>query len=242
MEAHPHSRLYSKLKSCSQAVSWVACLFGCIELAGWTFKIDPLKNVFHGLPSMVPNTAMAFVLAGFSLWLQRTETAGVVTRRMAKAFAVMVALIGALTLCEYLFDWKPGIDQLLFGETLSQLSTPFPGRPAFLTSLNFLFLGLALLFLDLKSRYQRRAVEFLTATAILISLLALIGYACKVPFFHTWTSLFPNAGMALHTAVAFTLLGAGILCARPDQGLLEVLTSPTASGTMARRLILAPVH
>ena len=136
---------------------------------------------------------------------------------------------------------RASIDQLLFGETLSKLPAHLPGRPAFLTALNFLFLGLALLLLDLKSRYHSRTVELLTATAILISLLALIGYACNVPSFYTWTSLFPNAGMALHTAVAFTLLGAGILCARPDQGLMGIVTSPTASGTMARRLILAPV-
>jgi len=66
MKTHPNSRLFSNLKSCSQGASWVVILFGCLGLAGWTFEIDPLKNVFHGLPSTVPNTAMAFVLAGFS--------------------------------------------------------------------------------------------------------------------------------------------------------------------------------
>ena len=208
-------------------------LFGCLALVGCTFEIDSLKSVFQGLPSMVPNTAMAFMLAGLSLGLKRTESAGTVTRRTAKAFAVIVVLIGAFTLCEYLLDWEPGIDRLLFGETLSKLPTPIPGRPAFLTALNFLFLGLALLLLDLKSRYHSRPVELLTATAILISLLALIGYACNVPFFYTWTSLFPNTGMALHTSMAFTLLGAGILCVRPDQGLMGIVTSPTASGPRA---------
>src|SRR6266446_5670796 len=69
MEAHPNSRLFSSLKSCSKGAGLVLILFGGLCLVGWTFKIDPLKNVFHGLQFMVPNTAMAFVLAGFSLWL-----------------------------------------------------------------------------------------------------------------------------------------------------------------------------
>src|SRR5438093_10363744 len=129
MKAHPIPRLFSTLKSCSQGASWVVFWIGCLGLVGWTFKIDPLKNVFHGLPSMVPNTAMAFALAGLSLSLQGTETAGRGTRRTAKAFAGIVALIGALTLCEYVLDWEPGIDRLLFGETLSKLPTPIPGRP-----------------------------------------------------------------------------------------------------------------
>src|SRR2546425_1329547 len=151
MKAHPDSRLFSKLKSYSRGASWVAFLFGCLGLAGGTFGIDPLKNVFHSLPHMVPNTAMAFVLAGFSLWLQQAEAAGTATRRTAKAIALTVALVGALTLCEYLWDWNLGIDRLLFGKTLSKLQTSIAGRPSFLTALNFLFLGLALLLLDLKS-------------------------------------------------------------------------------------------
>src|SRR5205814_7333926 len=137
-----NSRLSLNLKFCSQAASWVVILFGCLGLVGWAFQIGTFKNVIQGLPSMVPNTAIAFVLAGLSLWLQRIETAKTTIRRTAQACALVVTLVGAITLGEYLFDWKAGIDQLLFRESLNKLQTPIPGRPAFLTALNFLFLGL----------------------------------------------------------------------------------------------------
>src|SRR5439155_1382268 len=77
--------------------------------------------------------------------------------------------------------------------------------------------------------------------AILISLLALIGYACHVPSFYGWKSLFPSAGMGLGSTIAFTIFGMGLLCARPERGLMKVVTSPTAGGVVARRLLLAPV-
>jgi PAS domain S-box-containing protein len=189
----------------------------------------------------MPNTAVALIMAGFSLWLLRTETAAMATRRIGQGFALGVALIGAITLAEYLFNWEAGIDQLLFRESLSKVQTRLAGRPSFLAALNSLLLGLALLLLDAKSRYHKRPVEILTVTAVLISLLALIGYACNVPFFYGWPSLFPNQGMALSTLAAFTVLGAGILCARPNDGLIGIVTSPTASGMVARRLLLAPV-
>src|SRR5262249_47299241 len=51
----------------------------------------------------------------------------------------------------------------------------------------------------------------------------------------------PFIPMALNTAVAFLLLGLGILCARPDQGLMACITSAEAGGAMARRLLPAAI-
>src|SRR6185369_5062388 len=129
----------------------------------------------------------------------------------------------------------------LFRESLSTAQTPMPGRPSFLSALNFFLLGLALLLLEIRNRSDCRPADLLAVTATLVSLLALIGYACNVPSFYGWRSIFPGAGMALHTSAAFTVLGVGLLCARPDRGLMQIITSPTASGVMARRLLLAPV-
>lgn len=72
------------------------------------------KSVLPGLVTMKPNTALAFVLAGVSLWLLRREEADQRARRIAGACAFLVALVGLLTLGEYLAGWNLGIDQLLF--------------------------------------------------------------------------------------------------------------------------------
>src|ERR1051326_2032637 len=51
----------------------VGVVVPCLVLAGWALNVVTLKNVFPGQPQMVPNTALAFILASVSLWLLRTE-------------------------------------------------------------------------------------------------------------------------------------------------------------------------
>src|SRR5262249_55582992 len=43
--------------------------------------------------------------------------------------------------------------------------------------------------------------------------------------------------MAVHTGGALVLLGAAVLCARPDRGMMAILTSRSAGGLVARRLL-----
>jgi PAS domain S-box-containing protein len=47
--------------------------------------------------------------------------------------------------------------------------------------------------------------------------------------------------MALHTALTFVVLSVGLLCARPNRGLMSVVTSDSMGGTVARRLLPATV-
>jgi len=42
---------------------------GVMVLAGWGLRLPLLTSVVSSLPAMMPNTAVAFVLAGLSLWL-----------------------------------------------------------------------------------------------------------------------------------------------------------------------------
>jgi len=240
-EPQAHAVFSTNLAFCCRAASLGVILFGCAGLLGWTLQSTLLKSVGPNLPPMVPNTAVSFALAGFALWLQQRDPAGVLKSILARSCAVILTLSAALTVGEYLFDWNAGIDLWLFPESLSATHGPIPGRPAILTATCFLLIGLSLAFLDAKPRHLRKVVEVLAVTVILISLLALIGHGCNVPSFYGWRSLYPNTGMALHTVVAFIVLGAGVLCARPDGGLIKVLTSATAGGVVARRLILAPV-
>src|ERR1051325_985716 len=241
MKLQRAARLNGYLKLGARIVSVMVMLFGGLALLGWTLRVAAPHNAFRGLTAMVPDTAFALVLAGFSLWVLRSETSGTAARAAARTCALVVALAGALAICEYVFGRDLGMDRLLFGKTLADLQTPIAGRPAILTAVNFLLLGLALLFLDTNGRHGHRLVEVLTVAAILVSLLALIGHICNVPFFYGWSSLFPGTAMGLPSVLAFTALGLGLLCARPDRGLVEVVTSDTAGGLMARRLLLAPV-
>jgi PAS domain S-box-containing protein len=212
-----------------------------VALTGWAADIAFFRGVLPGLSPMMPNTAVAFALAGWALCLLCREPAGAAARWGGRAAAGTAALIGTLTLAEYLFGWDPGIDRLVFPGSVQALGAAFTGRPSILAAINFMLLGTALALLDVRSAAGRRVVDLLVAVPVQISLLAVVGYAGGITSFYAWNSLFPNSPMSLFAAVAFIVLGLGTLCARPDQGLMRVIVGDSAGSLVARRLILAPV-
>jgi CheY-like chemotaxis protein len=167
------TRVISLLRAYVQAASATAILVGCLVLAGWMFDIAALKSVLPTWVTMKANTATAFVLAGTSLWLLRPERADPWRRRRGHRCAGAVALVGLLTLGEYLFGWDLGIDQLLFHETARAVGTAQPGRMAPTTALNFSVLGGALLLLDVSTLRGRYSAQVLAVIAGVIGLLVL---------------------------------------------------------------------
>jgi len=238
MNAPGNADLVASLQSFSRTAGTMVAFVGCLVLFGWAFDIPALKSIFPGLATMKANTALAFILAGISLWLLRRDGADQRTRRIAHLCAFGVALIGLLTLSEYLCGWNLGIDQLLFQDSQEAVQTFSPGRMAPATALNFLLLGVSLLLLDRETRGGWRPAQILTLVSALASSLALVGYLYNVQVLYRVSAY---SSMALHTALAFTVLGAGILCARPDHRLMATFTSESVGGLMARRLLLPAI-
>ena len=177
-------RRISSLKSFSQAASVIAILVGCVVLVGWMFDITILKSILPTWVTMRANAAIAFVLSGVSLRLLRTEQASQQRRRIAQVCAGIVALMGLLTLSEYLFGWNLGIDQLLFKEPVAAVATSPPGRMAPNTALNFCLLGVALLFLSVDTRHSQWPVQLITLAAALMPMVSPKGprlRTCEAP-------------------------------------------------------------
>ena len=214
--------------------SAIAVLVGLAALVGWTFDLPALKSVVPGVVSMKANTALAFVLAGFSLLFLKAIRPNRWTRTLTQVFPAIVALLGLLTLSEYLFGWNLGIDQMLFREPPGTVGTSDPGRMAPSTALNFSLLGFALLFPGRKTRLGLSSSEILTIPAIFLAATALIGYAYGAPDI---TGIGAYTRMAVHTSVVFIALGLGILVAYPSEGLAAIFLADSAGGYMARRLL-----
>ena len=234
MKSEANARVLWLLTSFAWAASLIVILVGLVVLGGWAFDIIALKSVFPGLVTMKANTALAFVLAGVSLWLLRSEQADQRTRQIAQACAAAVALLGLLTLSEYLFGWDLGIDQLLFEEPLGAVGTFSPGRMAPATAFNLLLIGTALLLLD--ARHRPGIFQLPAIMAGLVSFLALLGYLYDAEALY---AVAPYTGMALHTAASFFVLSLGLLFARPDIGLMSVVSTDNLGGVLARRLLPA---
>lgn len=235
MPAPPNPHLLPFYRNASRTAGGIVFVSGLLVLAGWLFDVATLKSILPGLATMKANTALAFVLAGSSLWLASARHGGQRADLLAKACATIVLLIGLLTLGEYLFNWNLGIDQFLFNDLLTPEGAR-PGRMSVITALNFSLLGLSLLLLA-RHRYLR-LVEVLSVTTLLISILALLGYAYGVSSRYR---LFPYSSVAIHTALAFLFLCVGILLAHPEQGLMSLFSSDNLGGLTARRLTPAAV-
>jgi PAS domain S-box-containing protein len=208
---------------------------GLVVLSGWAFDVTRLRGPIPGLIEMKANTAIAFVLSGASLWLLVRRDLDPRLRRIARVCAGAAALIGALSLAEYVLGRNLGIDQLLFHDPPEGPVDPTvnPGRLAPQSAVNFILLGLALCWFDGPAR-RARAAQALVLTVTAVSLLAVLGYVYSSGQFSTVAAFHP---MAVHTALAFLALGLGIVLARPERGALAMLRADGAGSITARRLL-----
>jgi hypothetical protein len=223
----------------AQSAGVVSIAVGALVLVGWAFDIAVLKSVVPGMTRMKPNTAVCFILLGAALWLFRKKPAqseSVHPRRqvVAQACALLAALIGSVTLVEYLFGFDAGIDKLLFRNALLATKVPFPGRMAHVTGLEFIVLGIALALLNAESLRGQRLSRIFAVVGTLIGLIAIVGYAYGAEELYKISTF---SSVALHTALLSTLLGFAILCARADQGFLSTIISTNLGGSIARRIL-----
>jgi PAS domain S-box-containing protein len=235
-QAQPIPRPASSLQSFAQAAGVTVAVTGGLALFGWAVGLSQLTSITSTYASMKPNGAFAFVLAGGSLYLLSAGAPDRYLRLAALAASFIVALIGVLTLSEYVYGWDLDIDQLVFTEPVGAVGTSSPGRMAPASALNLFLIGVSLLVLDSRRCYP--VAQLLTLVAALISLTALIGYAYGVESLYGMGS---TTRMAIHSSLCFLTLSAGILLTRQEHGLLVVVTSDAAGGVMARRLLPAAI-
>ncbi|MEP6525315.1 PAS domain S-box protein [Microcoleus vaginatus DQ-U2] len=228
------------VQSFSKKASVAVIAIGCTVILGWIFDLQMLKSILPGLVTMKANTAVCFILGGFSLFIQQRRHAELRARKYQKitnfliySCSFLIILISLLTLVQYSFNVDLGIDKLLFKESYTLTSAGIPGRMAPNTAGAFLLVGISLLLLsERRPKYLR--IQILSCCAFLIAFMGLIGYIYDKALFY---QIGNYTGMALHTSAAFMLLSFGILFASPERGLIAVMTSDRAGGIMARRLL-----
>jgi len=210
-------------------------------LLGWKLGVVALTSVLPGLTRMSPLTALTFALAGATLWigagsadsgsaLKPERGAG---RGWFSVGGVIIALIGVYRLCDYGLGWNLAIDQLGLGDPSPSASGSALSLMAPATGFGFLLLGSALL-LASTPRFFRTFQTF----CLLVAMTAWLGLS---HYIYGGEPLLPYTKMALHTAMLFLLLSAGVLCTRADGGLVALLLSDSAGGVIARRLVPAAV-
>lgn len=216
-------------------------LLGLVVLASWGFDLRLLETLWPGRPRMVSNSALMLLLSGAGLWLllPNAPTRSGLRYRTGQGLGIVVAALGLATLAEYLFGIELGMDELLFGDASAAALNAIPGRPAFPTALSGMGIGLSLALLDV--RFSRVwLAEIFAVTTMQVALLGAIGHIFNTPELYGVLPSKPGTGMAVHSALGFLLLSGGLLCARPDRGIMAVLRSHTPGGTLARRWMPVP--
>ncbi|MBF0319425.1 MAG: PAS domain S-box protein [Nitrospirae bacterium] len=208
---------------------------GLSVLAAWFFNIEAISILYFRPIEMKANAALAFVLAGISLWFLQTKRISIRTQFISRLCALVVASIGLLTLVEYVFNFNIGIDQALFIDR-PDASTSNPGRMAPHTAVNFVLVGAALFLLDMRVHKRLSPSQMFAIIGGLISSIAFMGYVYDIALLYRISS---HTAIALHASLAFILSSIGILFARPGAGIMAFLIKDSLGSLMARRLLLA---
>lgn len=221
MAARPHLR--AEIGETSHLAGLIVMAGGCAVLIGWVLNVGWLKQPLPAGVSMKINTALAFILAGTSL---RSATNRPL---VARTLGFLVALIGLLTLAEYVFGWDLGIDELiLLDETAA---APPSGRMAPATAFCLAALGLALGV----PRGRAWIAHVSALAAMFVSSVAVLGYLYHVEALYQEVSSY--TAMAFHNAVLIVVLAIGVLWRDPPAGVMAVIRADDLGGFASRRLL-----
>ncbi len=185
----------AQLRMASRVMPAVAFGIGASVLLLWWVTPPAFVSEHLFWMTQKANTALSLMLLAIAL-LAKDHPAG-------RACAGLAALVGALTLTQYLTGRNLGLDQLLVAEA-PRSGLSFPGRMAPSTALCFLLLGLILL---MPGRW-RILRNLLLSVTVALSLLGVVGQAFQVPGLYGMDT--PTV-MALNTALGLGLLQVSVL-------------------------------
>jgi len=219
---------------CCAVAALTLCL---VVIMGWIFHQAILTSFVPGWPTMKFNTALAFIAAALSLlgatmerWSVRHRH-GAGWRTMGLVLGTWPIFVGVLTLVEYVTGWHPGLDQILFHDSITA-PHQFPGRPAPATALILSVTGASLWIW----RFPR-ALGLFSAGVTLIIALAWIALTGLIFGVRETTALLFFGSTALPTTICAFALATGLLYLRPKEGLARIFTSPRHAGRLARWMV-----
>jgi PAS domain S-box-containing protein len=193
--------LFSDLKTFRFVACGVFSIFiGLIIIIGWLFKINPLIQIRPDFLPSVFNSGIGFLLMGAMLLLYPFNK-----KVWVKNLAILIILLGTLSLCQDIFNLNFGIDQLLIKQDENSYSD-HPGRIAPLVSLCFVLMGTSLVvrLTMIKSNicWAIESVIFALATS------SLIEYFSETPR-NFGAGNFDN--MSINSAVCFSIVSLGLI-------------------------------
>jgi diguanylate cyclase (GGDEF)-like protein len=208
----------------------VAIAMGVLGLLGWVAGIDFLRQVADDVRAIKPSTALGLIFLGAALLLIRTSTVTDERRAWARVLAELVVLGGVMVLVEYAADIELGIDAIFEDPT----DSTYPGRPAPLTAVGAILLGLWLAVIDRPGPRWTQVENALAALSAIAILGSVIGYLYNAN--HVF-GVGNTTGLAPQTLIGLVAIWVGTFVARPRGIWMRLLTSAGSGGHAIRRMI-----
>lgn len=200
---------------------------GLVTLLGWVTGWNRLMDWEGNGITMKANAAIASALSGACLV---HLGAGRGSSRLNRAGALVVALLGALTLVEHLSGWNLHIDMLLFEEAPGARATASPGRMGIPASTSFMLVGMAIFLVGARRQAHKWSVRFGVVSAA-IATLSLIGhfYGADAMF-----SIPRLTGIASQTASMILALALGVIACVPEHDPVRLAMERGSAGVLMR--------
>lgn len=202
--ADVYHRLERLLRASPIFAGVASTVLGVFVLVGWYTHTLTLVQVHPAFAPMPFNNAVGFLVCGVGLLATVYHH-----KKPGVACGAVLAALGLLTLAEYVFEVELGINQLFVEYEITD-NFAHPRRMAPNTVLCFALSATALLVANWPRQIAWREVIVALLGSITFSLgaIALFGHVSNVEGAFGWAHF---TRMAAHTAIAFGIVGAGML-------------------------------
>ncbi|MNR75576.1 Alkaline phosphatase synthesis sensor protein PhoR [compost metagenome] len=214
------------LRAFSQGAGAFVALIGLLTFLSEAFALGPITQALHAIPIQPNQQALMAMILGFALFLVHVKSPW--TRQLAQGLGLAVSAYCLFVIAEILMGLRLGLGELAFPQGFGTLSGEMFTRMSLPSAIELAMLGLAL---ALGARRRGWPSDLLALTTLGYLFITAVMVALNVQHRYGTAFMLP-AGALLLSILAF-----GVLCAHPDRGLMQAITSETLVGVVLRRLL-----
>lgn len=206
----------------------ITFIIGVFALVGSVLDVAILTRGAENYSLISPNTAICFMLSGASLFLIAYSNSRKAVSA-SKILSAIIILFGITTLTDQILNINLDIDVWLFPNAFIHDPNAL-GKMAGVTALNFILIGIALLFSRTKSSDNRYLIFI--AFPFIDALVALTGYIYDVSSLYSLGNYYK---LSFYTATAFLICCTGLLFLYEDTFIVKLFRSSSTGGILLRR-------
>lgn len=193
-------------------------------LVGWFARIEWLRGLAPGWPTMKVNTAIGVALLGAATWAHARPPL------LVRALALGAFAIGMLSGLEWLTGAELGIDELLLRDEASRLAGARPGLMSLASAVGITLVATAILAHSFDARVT---AQIAAGSVVLLTMLPMLSYSYEGDALRNLSAF---DSMAAHTAISLGALAVAWLLHDGEVGTGRMLGGEAATPRLMRWL------